>query len=209
MPQTIEKPTERQLSYLTDLVRDRVASIDGDAPSDLARLTRWLAKPRSRKEVSEMIDRMRAKPRRTAAGHPAASPLTRPRPAPVQWAGPVPESVTDSKYAVYSGVLASLPEPWARQEICFFEVKKLRGRRQIRRLLGAPGGFSRSLVPAALADELYEKLADQDFALSASTLFGRVYQCCGTCGAELTDEVSRELHQGPICRKRWARIAHR
>jgi hypothetical protein len=36
-------------------------------------------------------------------------------------------------------------------------------------------------------------------------IFGQHYSCCGSCGAELTDPVSRELQLGPECRKKFGR----
>jgi hypothetical protein len=35
-------------------------------------------------------------------------------------------------------------------------------------------------------------------------LFGEHYTCCGSCGAPLTDNKSRELMLGPECRKKFS-----
>lgn len=201
MTQTITKPSQRSVDYLTDLVRKHQQTPGSTLEQDLAVLTKWFAQePRSQKDVSRLIDVAKAKPRRVTATLPAASPLTAPKRV------EVPDTVLDSKYAIFTAVLENIPVHWKHQEHLFVEVKKYRGKRVVRRLLGSPGGYTRQFMPNALVNELIEKLEVPEFAFSASTLYGEIHQCCGTCGAPLTDDVSLETKQGPICRGYWKKL---
>jgi hypothetical protein len=194
---TTTKPRIAQgsINYVTDLVRDRETNPGENATEALARLTKWLANPKTtQKDVSDMIDRLKTKPKRAAlvptpvAGHTVWAPY----PA-------VPEAVPSAKFALLTELLHNAPEAWQKQEYLFFEVKKLRGKRVIRRLVGAPGRFNRTALPSALATELYGHLENEAFAFQASKTFGEIYQVCGRCSAELTDNDSRERKFGPVC----------
>lgn len=184
------------INYLTDLVRDRDVKPGKTAGECLAELTHWLANPATtQKDASDMIDRVKKLPKR-AAPAPAA-------PAPSAWSKTpypaVPEAVPSAKFAVLSELLTEIPGAWRTQEYLFFEVKKLHGRRVIRKLTGAPGRFNRTAIPAALASELYGHLEDEKFSFQASKTFGEIYSVCGRCAAELTDDQSRERKFGPVC----------
>lgn len=188
-------PSKRSLDYLTDLVRDRDVAPGKTATQCLAQLTHWLAeKPRSQSEVSAMIDRNKAKAYRVALSPTPVAGKTVWAPFP-----PVPENVPSSKFAVLTELLTELPDSWRKQEYLFFEVKEHKGKRQVRRLLGAPGSFSRTMLPAATASELFGHLSSDAFSYQAALTFGEIYQCCGRCAAELTDDQSRERKFGPIC----------
>ena len=192
MTTTMTKPkvSQASINYLTDLTRDRDVIPGKDATHCLAALTKWLASGPTQKEVSAAIDRAKAKPRRAAK--PAATTAWAPYPS-------VPEAVPSAKFALLTELLHNAPESWQRQELLFFEVKKLRGKRVIRRLTGAPGRFNRTALPAALATELFGHLENEAFAFQASKTFGEHYSVCGRCGAELTDDDSRERKFGPVC----------
>lgn len=197
MTTTIKRPSESSVNYLTDLVKKRQVSKTGgnDVTKDLADLTRWLAGPRSQRDVSDMIDRIKTRPVRPVVAAAAASVparFTRPYPS-------VPTSVPDSKFAILTELLTEVPDSWRKQEYLFFEVKKLRGRRVIRRLTGAPGRFNRTALPAAAAEELLNHLENQAIAYQAAITFAEIYKVCGRCAAELTDTQSRERRLGPIC----------
>jgi hypothetical protein len=194
------KVAQGSLSYLTDLVQKRQVKAGESAAQSLAELTRWLAKPppagrTKQQEVSDMIDRVKKLPARLAVVPPAAPAAT------TTWAPypSVPEAVPSSKFAILTELLHQAPEAWRKQELLFFEVKKLRGKRVIRRLTGAPGRFNRTALPSALATELFGHLEDEKFAFQASKTFGEHYQVCGRCAAELTDDTSRERKFGPVC----------
>lgn len=189
------------LSYLTDLVKKRQVQPGQTAADSLAELTHWLARPpkpgkTKQQEVSDMIDRVKKLPSRTVYAPVAVKGSSHtayvPYPA-------VPESVPTSKFAVLTELLAEIPASWKGQEYLFFEVKTLKHKRVVRRLLGAPGKFKRNTLPAALATELFGHLGNQAFAYQAAKTFGEIYSVCGRCGAELTDDTSREHKFGPIC----------
>lgn len=199
MTQTIIKPTERQVAYLTDLTTKRQVVPGEDAATSLAKLTKWLAGPVSKADVSAAIDRNRVKPLRLQG-------VTMARPIPHKPQPAVPSTVLDSKYAIFTSVLENVPANWKVQEHLFIEIKEFRKKRVVRRLLGNVGGFTRNFMPADLVEEILAKLENPEFAFSASTLFGEVHQCCGTCGAALTDDVSLETKQGPICRGYWTKL---
>lgn len=194
MTTTTTKPSQKSLDFLTDLVRDRDVSHGKTAEQCLIELTKWLAAPRSQKEVSAMIDRSLKAPKRTVfvPTPVGASTVYVPYPS-------VPDSVPSSKFAVLTELLTQVPDQWRRQEYLFFEVKQYRGKRVIRRLTGAPGKFNRTFLPREAATELFGHLEQEAFAYQAALTFGEIYQVCGRCAAELTDDTSRERKFGPVC----------
>ena len=69
----------------------------------------------------------------------------------------------------------------------------------IKKLYGSVGAFTR--VRPAVEDALvFTRIIKAD-PYKYTKLFAEHYQCCGKCGAELTDPKSRELMLGPECRK--------
>lgn len=72
--------------------------------------------------------------------------------------------------------------------------------RTIRQLHGAVGSFTRTGLSLRDSTELAKLLLLPGAALEATQKFGELYQCCGKCGADLTDETSRKLMLGPVCR---------
>lgn len=108
------------------------------------------------------------------------------------------EDVELSKYAVPARLLM-IPGLEVKGDLLFLEVRRFKETTYMRRLHGAPGRFQRTrLTPSqtiALAAVIKGKHVE--FA----RLFGEHYTCCGRCGAELTDQRSREVFLGPECRK--------
>ena len=194
MTTTIQKPSQKSINFLTDLVRDRDVSPGKTATQCLAELAKWLADPRSQKDVSAMIDRSKQAPRRPIFTAKQVGAVTAYTPYPT-----VPAAVPDSKFAILTELLVHVPDSWRKQEYTFFEVKKLRGRRVVRRLTGAPGKFNRGFLPAETASELFDLLSQEAVAYQAALTFGQIYSVCGRCAAELTDNDSRERKFGPIC----------
>lgn len=194
MTTTLKKPSQKSLDFLTDLVRDRDVSPGKSAAQCMAELTKWLASPRSQKDVSAMIDRSMKAPKRTVfvPTPVGASTVYVPYPS-------VPAAVPSSKFAVLTELLTQVPDQWRKQEFLFFEVKQYRGKRVIRRLTGAPGKFNRTFLPREAATELFGHLEKEAFAYQAALTFGELYQVCGRCAAELTDDTSRERKFGPVC----------
>jgi hypothetical protein len=138
-------------------------------------------------------------PRRRAGGSASPAPTTA-APGAGRW-GP-----RQSRYALPSGVVADdvygrLATRGGKGDAIFFEVKLYRGRWYCRKLTGAPGSFTRSAISAADQRALHRALAGEGQQERSSRLFGYLHTCCGVCGAELTDDYSREVSMGPHCRK--------
>lgn len=121
----------------------------------------------------------------------------KPRPvvAFVPVAEPVLEGLPYSKYAVPTLELSGISD----QELLFVEIKEYRNRVYMRKLVGAPGRFNRLRLAPAVVAEIAAVIAKDP--LHYSQLFGKHYQVCGRCAAELTDEISRAHFLGPTCRK--------
>jgi hypothetical protein len=81
----------------------------------------------------------------------------------------------------------------------FLEVKEWKGTRYVRKLLGAPGSFSRVKMSYGETKAAVELLATNP--LRFGKIFADKYTCCACCLAELTDPVSRATGYGPTCRK--------
>jgi hypothetical protein len=86
-------------------------------------------------------------------------------------------------------------------DIVFVEVREYRGTLYMRQLHGAPGSFNRSKLTVQQVKDLVSVIATDPYRYARA--FGEHYTCCGSCGAELTDERSRELQLGPECRKKF------
>lgn len=193
MTTTMTPPSERSLKFLADLTSDRDVLPGQTAAEAQIRLGTWLATPRSQKDVSAMIDRALKAPRRPKTVAPAIPA------AAARYASLVPDSVPNMKFAIPTMLLTGLPKGWERQEFLFVEVKKSGRKRVVRRLLGAPGHFSRVGLPFEVRESVLRLLEKQEFAASAAHKFGEVYQICKRCGAELTDDTSRARLAGPVC----------
>lgn len=189
MTTAFANPTEAQLKYVLDLVKEReIPSLRGLTVEQAVAKTRLYveAPHRTRAEVSRLIDTARTAPRRVAA-------------APVPAFFVIPDSVPNSKFAIPTELLTTLPESWRRQELLFLEVKELRGTRRANRLLGAPGRFNRLRIGREVLTELCEVLSKDDVAWQAIKRFSDEYSVCGRCAASLTDDASRERGIGPVC----------
>lgn len=87
------------------------------------------------------------------------------------------------------------------QRFLFFEVTEWKGRWRCRKLTGSSGAFKRSTIWAVDQQELWRLLGIEGMELKLTKLFGQIFACCGVCKAPLTDDLSRELHIGPDCRR--------
>jgi hypothetical protein len=109
-----------------------------------------------------------------------------------------------SKYAVPASELdISLEGTPLTGDLLFIEVKEYMGNLYMRRLTGSVGGFTRHRVPANDSITIMNVISQDPYKYAK--IFGQHYSCCGSCGAELTDPVSRELQLGPECRKKFGR----
>lgn len=186
MTVTITPPTERQLSYLRNLVAQKQMPAEVRAGAELA-----MSQPDFTKaQASRFIDRLSTlqdKPREA-------------RPAPAAKAHLV--GLPHSKYALVRadmGSAAHLVRP--DNDLGFFEVKEYRGTVYMRQLHGAPGSFNRVRVDSV--DELAVAALIAKAPLEGAQRFAAHYSCCARCGAELTDQTSRELGLGPTCRAQF------
>lgn len=129
----------------------------------------------TKSQASKMIDELKAKP-----------PVKRVDPA----KGPL-DGLPLSKYALGHG-----------ETLRFYEIVERRGgRRFMNRLIGAPGDWDRKFVHSSkIAEEA--QLIRLDPAAAAKR-FAEEFTCCSVCLSPLSDETSRTLGLGPVCRKRF------
>ena len=88
-------------------------------------------------------------------------------------------------------------------DLLFLEIREYMGNLYMRRLTGSVGGFTRHKVPSQDSMVIMDIIAKDPYKYAK--IFGQHYSCCGSCGAELTDPVSRDLQLGPECRKKFGR----
>lgn len=113
-------------------------------------------------------------------------------------------SAPKSKYAIPASELdISLEGTPLTGDLLFIEVKEYMGNLYMRRLTGSVGGFTRHRVPSQDSVTIMNVISQDPYKYAK--IFGQHYSCCGSCGAELTDPVSRDLQLGPECRKKFGR----
>ena len=113
-------------------------------------------------------------------------------------------SAPKSKYAIPASELdISLEGTPLTGDLLFIEVKEYMGNLYMRRLTGSVGGFTRHRVPSQDSITIMNVISQDPYKYTK--IFGQHYSCCGSCGAELTDPVSRDLQLGPECRKKFGR----
>jgi hypothetical protein len=113
-------------------------------------------------------------------------------------------SAPKSKYAIPASELdISLEGTPLTGDLLFIEVKEYMGNLYMRRLTGSVGGFTRHRVPSQDSITIMNVISQNPYKYTK--IFGQHYSCCGSCGAELTDPVSRDLQLGPECRKKFGR----
>lgn len=174
--------TESQKKFIADLIDERVFTETEDivvsSPSDASRfIGKLLSLPRKPKALfmPKVDEEMRA----------------------------ALKSIPSAKYAIpTSELFAETLKMHYTGDLLFVELSEYRGKLYFKRLFGAPGRFSRSMMHRSDALLLIRHIAVD--AYRYTKLFGEHYRCCGRCGAELTDERSRELLLGPQCRKYFA-----
>jgi hypothetical protein len=174
----------RQLEFVRDLLGNREA-----AAEVVERITSAIdADEYTKAQASADIDALLELPRRESGV-----------PSPFQ---ALLASVPKSKYAVPTALLeASDAEDDFRGDLVFLELKEFMGTLYVRQLHGAPGRFTRSPLTATQIKALVTVVKTDPYKFAK--MFGDHYACCGSCGAELTDQRSRELMLGPECRKKF------
>ncbi len=189
MTATTTRPaSEKQLTLIGVLLDERDMR---DGVRDATRIL--VAQPDfAVRDASRLITQLMAMPKKVRA----AAVATSARPS------LIPSTVPKSKYALPVAELGALGIDLGRgNDLIFVEIKEFRGTTYLRQLHGAPGHFNRSKLRNDQVTDLVAVLEADP--LRYTQLFGKHYSCCGCCGAELTDEVSRRLQLGPHCRTKF------
>lgn len=186
---TFFEATPKQIQFITDLIEKKNL---GDTAKALTVMAKIAANKLDKQEASKLIDELIAAPVRVTSTPPAtvAGKLQ-------NILGEVPKA----KYAVPMDEIDLGIDEKVNGDILFIEVREYMNVLYMRRLHGAPGNFNRSKL-SFKDTELLVNLVKKN-PLKYTQLFGEVHKCCGKCGAELTDQLSRELKLGPRCRKEF------
>lgn len=185
--------TPKQVALIEDLFNRK------GIPAPIQDQTRALyqrADQRPAHEIRQLIDGMFALPdaaRSAAAAHPRyekINDMLRRLEVPLSMYALPREDLPPAAAALAHG-----------NALLFVQVREYQETRYIRVLRGAPGHFNREKPSADEAREIATQLATDP--RSYAQLFGDTYSCCGSCGAELTDDTSRRLKLGPECRKKF------
>jgi len=187
---TVHRPvTDRQLAFIKVLRNDRVLSPEVASAADIIISNAFKLTSTQASTMIDTLVKLPYKPKAAAPGVAAGAVAT------------ALAKLPNASYALrFEGIAEFIPSvPTNGNDTLFIEVKTYKGRTYMRRLSGAPGAFNRTRLRdidvVAIASFI-----EQD-AVAAAKLFSDLYSVCAKCHAELTDEVSRRLGLGPICRK--------
>jgi hypothetical protein len=184
MTNTTTRPaSDKQRDFIAKLITERVLD-----DAERARIETALAYDTlDVAAASETIGALLKAPRRSAATkNPAGQALL--------------ARIPKSRYAIGEAELSGSSVE-VNNDLLFIEVREYRGTLYMRRLHGAPGSFTRTKLSAEQVKDIVDIVATDPYKYAR--LFGEHHTCCGSCGAELTDERSRELKLGPECRKKF------
>lgn len=175
--------TEKQLAFIQSLLDQR------DVDPEYVAVIKDVMYTLNKGQASGVIDKLVAAPRKTKSKAATA---------------PAPEllAIPKSKYAIpaeHAHALSLDADTSIHGDLLFLEVREYMKHVYMRRLTGAPGGFTRHKLSRDDTIALAKYIARDPYEFAR--LFGEHYSCCGKCGAELTDPTSRELQLGPECRK--------
>jgi hypothetical protein len=186
---TFFEASPKQIQFITDLIEKKNL---GDTAKAITVLAKIADKKLDKQEASKLIDELITTPVRVTSTPPAtmAGKLQ-------NLLGEVPKA----KYAVPMDEIDLGIDENVNGDILFIEVREYMNVLYMRRLHGAPGNFNRSKL-SFKDTELLINLVKKN-PLKYTQLFGEVHKCCGKCGADLTDQLSRELKLGPRCRKEF------
>ena len=184
----VNPASEKQVAFITSLLAER----DLDAISEAA--IRAHLSTLTKKQASGFIDIL------------LAAPKSETKVLAVKKAG-IQEALSKapkSKYAVPADELdIVLTDTPVTGDLLFIEIREYMDNLYMRRLTGSVGGFTRWKVPNEDAVMIMNIISQDPYKYTK--LFGEHYSCCGSCGAELTDPISRELQLGPECRKKFGK----
>lgn len=193
MTSTFVPATERQISYLDDIIKMR------DVPHGLVNLYKikkaegGISKDIASSFISTFLKAPLLSTARTAANFSE-------RDEKMKQLMELMETFPEAKYAIPADeLMVDLLKRPIKNDLVFCELRKYRGRLYFKQLHGSPGWFSRSFFPVEDAI-VFARIIQKD-PYKYTRIFADHYRCCGRCGAELTDELSRETRLGPTCRK--------
>ena len=181
--------TPAQVSFIKSLIEQKNVGETGRAKLVLAKIA---AGKLDKKEASKVIDDLKVLPSVDKALLHAMGK------SPIQ---ELLKEVPKSKYAVPMDEVDLALEEKVNGAFIFVEIREYMNNVYIRRLHGAPGHFNRSRLSAKDTHVIVNLIKKNP--LEYTQKFGELYSCCGKCGAELTDDVSRSLKLGPTCRKEF------
>jgi hypothetical protein len=180
--------SEKQVAFIDSLLNER--ELDAIQVTSFRSMLPTMTK----KQASGMIDILLRQPKRVEKVPGAKKSLLQ----------EALSKAPKSKYAVpVSELDISLEDTPLTGDLLFIEVKEYMNNLYMRRLTGSVGGFTRHKVPSQDSIVIMDIIAKDPYKYAK--IFGQHYSCCGSCGAELTDPVSRDLQLGPECRKKFGR----
>jgi len=181
--------SDKQISFINDLLATR------ELEPVAAEGFRVAVATMDKKAASRLITVLLALPKKEAKVDPAAGKSQ------------LQEALSKapkSKYAIPNDELdISLVDTKLTGDHIFVEIREYMGNLYMRRLHGSVGAFTRSHVSNKDAVTIVNHIANDPYKYTR--IFGVLYSCCGSCGAELTDPISRELQLGPECRKKFGK----
>lgn len=182
MDTTMIPASEKQENFIRDLLATRV--LDQAYADEL--LDRLESNTLDKTYASQAIDTMLKAPKQAGT-----SPFQK-----------LLATVPKSKYAVTAEELEfTSADDNFKDTIVFLEVREFKGTLYMRQLHGSLGSFVRSKLSKNSIEAIVKVIAKDPYAYAR--LFGEHFTCCGSCGAVLTDDRSRELMLGPECRKKF------
>lgn len=188
LPIVKDAASDKQVAFIDSLLNER--ELDAIQVSSFRSMLPTMTK----KQASGMIDILLRQPKRVEKVPGATKSLLQ----------EALSKAPKSKYAVPVNELdISLEDTPLTGDLLFIEVKEYMGNLYMRRLTGSVGGFTRHKVPSQDSITIMNIIAKDPYKYAK--IFGQHYSCCGSCGAELTDPVSRDLQLGPECRKKFGR----
>jgi hypothetical protein len=180
--------SEKQVAFIDSLLNER--ELDAIQVTSFRSMLPTMTK----KQASGMIDILLRQPKRVEKVPGAKKSLLQ----------EALSKAPKSKYAVpVSELDISLEDTPLTGDLLFIEVKEYMNNLYMRRLTGSVGGFTRHKVHSQDSIVIMDIIAKDPYKYAK--IFGQHYSCCGSCGAELTDPVSRDLQLGPECRKKFGR----
>ena len=188
LPMVKDAASEKQVAFIDSLLNER--ELDAIQVTSFRSMLPTMTK----KQASGMIDILLRQPKRVEKVPGAKKSLLQ----------EALSKAPKSKYAVpVSELDISLEDTPLTGDLLFIEVKEYMNNLYMRRLTGSVGGFTRHKVPSQDSIVIMDIIAKDPYKYAK--IFGQHYSCCGSCGAELTDPVSRDLQLVPECRKKFGR----